>query len=104
RDLFAMSCPVLQDEGVVPLAADRGGMRKALVNGADIGEPATGADDGERRAGTAAEEEQPRVVFGRLLLPLALGVEAVEHGPAAGGLVDHSIERDRDRLPTHVGA
>ena len=101
-DRFAMPCPVPQDEGVVPLAADRRGMRKALVDGGDIGEPAAGADDRERRAGTSAEEEQPRVASGRLLLPLDLGVEAVEHGPAAGRLVDHAIERACDRLRIDV--
>ena len=102
RDVFAMPCPVLQDEGVVSLAADRSGMRKALVNGADIGEPAAGADDRERRAGTSAEEEQPRVVPGWLPLPLRFGVEAVEHGPAAGRLVDHAIERGCDDLRVDV--
>ena len=101
-DRFAMPCLVLQDEGVQPLAADRHGMRKALVDGADIGEPAAWADDRERRAGPSAEEEQPRVASGRLLLPLGFGIEAVEDRPATDCLVDHAIERTGDRLRLDV--
>ena len=44
-DRSALSGPVFQDEGIVSLAADLDGIRKAFVDGADIGKPASGRDD-----------------------------------------------------------
>jgi hypothetical protein len=101
-DLLTMPCPVPQHESGVALAGDRRGMRKAFVNGADVGEPAARGDDREGRAGASAEEEEAGVLPGRLLLRFGFGMETVEHRPAASRLVGHAIQRARDRLRVDV--
>ena len=60
-DLAAQSDLVFQDEGVEPGPADLGGIGKAFMDGADIGETASRGDDRERRTGLATQEEQPRM-------------------------------------------
>ncbi len=55
-DRAALSDPVLQDEGIVSLAADFDGIRKAFVDGTNIGKPASGRDDRKGCSRLSAKE------------------------------------------------
>ena len=59
----ALSGPVFQDEGIVSLAADLGGIRKAFVDGADIGEPAPGRNDRKGCSGRPWKKNNPVCSF-----------------------------------------
>ena len=73
---------VLDDECIVAFPAQRQGVGKALVDGADVREAASGTDDRKRRARPSAKEEQPGV----------LAPEVVEYFSPGHHRVDHLVD------------
>jgi len=71
------ACPVLQDEGVVPLAADRRACGKPRGRSPHTRTRRLGSDR-ETGAPGRPRKKKSRCSSGRLLLPLGFGVEAVE--------------------------
>jgi hypothetical protein len=52
--------------------------------------------------GAPAKEEQPRVTLRRILLPLLVGIEPVEHRLAGRGVVDHPVQAHHHSLRIDV--
>ena len=64
----------------------------------DVGKSTTGANNGEGRSGSSTKEEESRILFCRLFLPLYLGVKTVEDGLAPVHIIDHVIQRGHYHL------
>src|SRR5688500_15514649 len=65
-DPTPISGAIFHDEGVVSLLTDLLGIREALVDRANIGEPTARRDDREGCTRSSAEEKQAGVLFCRL--------------------------------------
>src|SRR4029079_814912 len=78
RSAATLADPVAQHDGVVPLTADLERVREALVDRADVREPAARRDQREGRAGPAAKEEEAGARLCRIVLLLGRRVELVK--------------------------
>ena len=67
------------------------------MDGADIGEPATGGDDREWRSGPAPEEEHTGVLLARVIPPVGLRIDVVKHRPPGRDIVDHPVQSAEHR-------
>lgn len=88
---------VLQDKGIITLAAQYIRQRKPFVQRTDIAKASTRKNQGKGRTGLASVIKQA----GSLLL-FPLRIERIKHGLAGHGIIYHAVQSSRHNAGPHM--